>query len=376
MYKRFGRAGVGDAIDKAAASAALREVKGMMRSTVRLGCAWALLCWMALGVWAQAARTEARLGVGDPAPSLKISEWVKGEPVTEFQKGRVYVVEFWATWCPPCKKSIPHLTELQEKHKGSVTVIGISAKDGNGETIEKVRSYVEKAGDTMAYTVAFDDGSQTNRAYMVAARQRGIPAAFVVDQEGKIAWIGHPMSGLDAVLEKLTAGTFNAGADAKGEALAREIRTEIQEGRHDDAMVKIDELVALDAARYGQYAAYKFAYILAKKSDRAGAYAYARQASAGPIKENAAALSGIAQAIVADPEKPMRDLDLALELARQGVAVSKEKDAGALESLALVCHEKGLRDEAVSTQKKAIALSRPEKRGEMEKSLAKYEQGQ
>ena len=60
---------------------------------------------------------EIRLQIGDAAPELKVEKWVKGDPVTTFEKGKVYVVEFWATWCPPCIKSIPHLTELQKQYK-------------------------------------------------------------------------------------------------------------------------------------------------------------------------------------------------------------------------------------------------------------------
>src|SRR5947208_1155637 len=48
------------------------------------------------------------LHVGDRAPGLSVSKWLKGEPVTQFQPGKVYVVEFWATWRQPCIKSIPH----------------------------------------------------------------------------------------------------------------------------------------------------------------------------------------------------------------------------------------------------------------------------
>ncbi len=344
----------------------------MLLSLLRTLGPWSLLLAF-LASAATAQQPAPRLGVGDPAPPIRISEWVKGEPVTEFRKGHVYVIEFWATWCPPCKKSIPHLTELQRKHKGAVTIIGVSAKDANGETLDKVRSYVEKAGDTMDYTVAFDDGSQTNRAYMVAARQRGIPAAFVVDRDGRIAWIGHPMDGLDKALERAAAGSFNAGADAKGESLAKDIRAWIKEGRHDEAMQKIDELVALDPDRYGQYAAYKFAYILTKTPDRAAAYAYARQAAAGPISANAGALSGIARAIIADTQTDARDLDLALQLAKQAVAAGKEADAGTLETLALACWEKQLPEEAIAAQKDAIAAARPEKRAEMQKTLERYQ---
>ncbi|MFM7297514.1 MAG: TlpA family protein disulfide reductase, partial [Planctomycetota bacterium] len=50
------------------------------------------------------------LGVGDPAPRLRVGSWLKGEPIAGFEAGRVYVVEFWSTWCLPCEKSIPLLS--------------------------------------------------------------------------------------------------------------------------------------------------------------------------------------------------------------------------------------------------------------------------
>src|SRR5262245_54681841 len=74
---------------------------------------------------AAVARAEGPLSVGDPAPKLEVKEFVKGDAVKSFDKGKVYVVEFWATWCGPCRTSIPHLTELQKKHK-DVTFIGVS----------------------------------------------------------------------------------------------------------------------------------------------------------------------------------------------------------------------------------------------------------
>src|SRR5262249_18297967 len=71
---------------------------------------------------------EARgqsLGVGDPAPKLNVKSFVKGEPIATLELDKLYVVEFWATWCGPCRVSIPHLTELQKKYP-DVAFIGVS----------------------------------------------------------------------------------------------------------------------------------------------------------------------------------------------------------------------------------------------------------
>ena len=73
-------------------------------------------------------KPEITLKVGDPAPALKVDKWVKGDEVSSFQPGHVYVVEFWATWCPPCKEAIPHLTELQHKFK-DVAFIGVASSE-------------------------------------------------------------------------------------------------------------------------------------------------------------------------------------------------------------------------------------------------------
>src|SRR3954470_5191874 len=67
--------------------------------------------------------SELALKVGDPAPALKVHDWVKGNPVESFEKGTAYVCEFGASWCEPCRKCVPHLSELQHKYKDSVRVI-------------------------------------------------------------------------------------------------------------------------------------------------------------------------------------------------------------------------------------------------------------
>lgn len=139
--------------------------------------------WAAVAGLAIAATIHlqaATLKVGDPAPQLKIGKWVQGEPVKGFEAGKAYVVEFWATWCPPCRATIPHLNELHQKLKDKgLVVIGQDL----GEEEKTVSQFVEKMGDKMTYRVALDDMSKEPkgamaRDWMGAAGQSGIPTAF------------------------------------------------------------------------------------------------------------------------------------------------------------------------------------------------------
>jgi thiol-disulfide isomerase/thioredoxin len=151
------------------------------------------------------AATETKattLTVGDRAPALKVDKWVKGEPVTEFQSGKVYVVEFWATWCKPCVASMPHNTEVQKKFKDKgVTVIGVTSEDPHNKLTDVEKMVKDKGDEKMGYTVAWDSGRKTNEAFMKAAGQGGIPCAFIVDKQNRVAWIGHPMTMEEPLLE-------------------------------------------------------------------------------------------------------------------------------------------------------------------------------
>jgi len=148
------------------------------------------------------------LTVGSAAPEVKVAKWIKGAAVEKFDPAKLYVVEFWATWCPPCRRSIPHLTEMAKKYQGKVQVIGVSVYErekDDAARLTKVSDFVKDMGDKMAYTVALDnDQAFMAKQWMEAAGRDGIPSAFVV-KDGKIAWVGHPMDGLDEELAKLTA---------------------------------------------------------------------------------------------------------------------------------------------------------------------------
>ncbi|MCX6921715.1 MAG: TlpA disulfide reductase family protein [Verrucomicrobia bacterium] len=149
------------------------------------------------------------LKVGDPAPKLQVGKWVQGDPVKDFSKGKAYIVEFWATWCPPCRASIPHLNETYNKFKDKgLVVIGQDCYEKD-ETL--VAPFVKKMGDKMTYRVALDDKSsdkkgQMAKTWMEAAGRNGIPSAFLVNTKGVVAWIGHPMELKEETIEDALAG--------------------------------------------------------------------------------------------------------------------------------------------------------------------------
>ena len=121
--------------------------------------------------------------VGKAPPEIKAEGYLNAEkaPTLADLKGKPVVVEFWATWCPPCRRSIPHLIELHDKYKkDGLVIVGLS-----DESKDKVEPFAKQMN--MSYIVGF--GSKSFQEYGVNA----IPAAFVVSPEGKVLWQGNPL---------------------------------------------------------------------------------------------------------------------------------------------------------------------------------------
>ncbi|WP_192384184.1 TlpA disulfide reductase family protein, partial [Mesorhizobium silamurunense] len=99
------------------------------------------------------------LRIGSPAPSIKVENWLRGEPLTSFQTGKVYIVEFWATWCGPCVDGMPHLMQLQEKYKESgVEIVGVAASEDAPtahEARSKLDAWLTEKFSNLNYRIAF-----------------------------------------------------------------------------------------------------------------------------------------------------------------------------------------------------------------------------
>jgi thiol-disulfide isomerase/thioredoxin len=123
-------------------------------------------------------------------PNLANLELLKGSLPSDYSSNLI-VLEFWATWCPPCRKSIPHLTEIQHKFSDKgVLMIGISQR----ESRSTVSDFVSKMGNQMDYIVALDATGSVTGGLMQEFQVSGIPAAFIVNyQTSTVIWNGHPM---------------------------------------------------------------------------------------------------------------------------------------------------------------------------------------
>ncbi len=318
-----------------------------------------------------------KLEIGMPAPPLMIDTWVKGEPVEKLKKGHPYVIEFWATWCGPCRQTIPHLTELQKKYGDKLTIIGISSEP---KGLPEVKPFVEKMGAKMDYRVAFDKGGGTNNAWMVAAGQQGIPCSFVVDQQGQIAFIGHPGE-LAGILDEVVDGSWDINVYKIRKERIKEVEAKLQAAAQAQDAAKmvegLDELMVVDPARSDAAAVKKFELLLFALHNYVDGYKWAAQLVDVMFRERPDMLNAIAWAIVDGKGIEKRDLDLALRAAIRAEDLTNGTNMEVLDTLARVHFEKGNIGQAVTTQEQALKLAvDPKRKGESQARLDKYKAAQ
>lgn len=300
------------------------------------------------------AGAAAAAELGDKAAPLKIKEWIKGEPVdvTKADADKVFLVEFWATWCPPCRASIPHLTELQSKYKDKgLVIIGVSDEDA-----ATVKPFVEKMGAKMEYTIAVDDDHGTSKGYMRAYGQDGIPHSFVVKQ-GRVVWHQNPLEeGLDAVIEKALAGEFGP----------EQIKTLQKEQK--ERQERLDKAFQI-GGRYFE------------TLDLTGAENKTKRRELGEkflefAKDEPMLLNQWAWILMeSHAGNEQRDMDLVVKAGKLACEATDWNDANVLDTYARSLFETGERDEAIKWQKKAVELAKvDEQKEQLQKTLKRYEE--
>lgn len=134
------------------------------------------------------------------APEIIVETWLTEEPKTE---GKFVLVDFWATWCGPCRAAIPHLNEIAKEFAGELVVIGLS-----GDTS------ADKVRDMKKPVIEYYSGVDTQKRTSKAIGISGIPHLLLIDPNGKVCWQGFPGSDEDkftsdkvrSIIEQYKAG--------------------------------------------------------------------------------------------------------------------------------------------------------------------------
>lgn len=305
-----------------------------------------------LSGWCLTNPASANLGVGDAAPSLSIKDWIKGTPVDLKKAGpdEVFVVEFWATWCGPCRTSMPHMSEMQERFKEKgVTFIGVSSEKKS--TVEKFleNGYDEK----MRYTVALDDKRQTSKDWMVAAKQSGIPCAFVV-KGGKIQWIGHPLNDLDIKVADLCGDKDYLAYKKKRIGIEKQIMKAARDENWEDVLAGFDKMIEFDPGRFEvRIARYHLLITKMNKAKEASDYGRSIVTSSGDTDD----LNRLAWEILNNDEfEANRDVALAMAAAKKAMQLTEEKSPKVIDTFALALAANGDLEGAVQWQTRAVEL--------------------
>ena len=133
------------------------------------------------------------------APQLFVENWLGEAPSAE---GKFVLIDFWATWCPPCRKAIPELNELAAAFPEKLVVIGISSE--SAEDVLKMNQPV------INYFSAIDTKGRTSEEIGI----QGIPHVLLIDPSGTVAWQGYPLdeenglttARIQAMMDKYLAG--------------------------------------------------------------------------------------------------------------------------------------------------------------------------
>ncbi|HEX7027996.1 MAG TPA: TlpA disulfide reductase family protein [Gammaproteobacteria bacterium] len=139
------------------------------------------------------------VSAAQPAPNFKLPTF-KSEVKLSSYRGKVVYVDFWASWCEPCRKSFPWMDEMQARYGKNLKVIAINLDPKREDAVGFLKKLSPK------FTIAFDPDGKVAEAYKV----KGMPSSYLIDQQGRlvsshIGFRGSDKEKLESHIEKLIA---------------------------------------------------------------------------------------------------------------------------------------------------------------------------
>lgn len=326
-----------------------------------------------------------QLTIGDRAPSLSDVRWLRGSYSLPAQQ--TYVVEFWASWCLPCRHAFAHLDNLAKSHP-EVPFLAISSYEDDLAAADAYARTLPKC-----LSIGFDDQSRGRIGkaatdWMVASDEVHVPTTFLV-QQGRIAWIGQPEE-LDVPLISVLEGHWNiataknsrrqsAKARAKQDgtlAILAKINRALKDQRKAEALKLCDEIEKLppDPKNPDMPSAAILMRCMVAYKSRDTELFYKVLAEQADLLKDPDSLNGIAWFIV-DPETSLkwRDKPLGLRLARKSVDLANRSKYNAIDTLAWALYQIGDYEGAVKTEEEAVSkCTSPKTKADLDLTLALF----
>lgn len=343
---------------------------------------------------AEAAK-DTGLKVGSPAPALAGGEFVRGEAVKEFEKDKLYIVDFWAAGYDPSEGSLVHAGALQEKFKDQGVVVISQLVFARMEE-EYLDTYLDAFGDKLKSRVVLDVPGDNSRGAMVdtwmsPAGFQGVPATIVVGKDGRIAWIGTPARLTEEVVSQLLAGTFDHAkfaaetkrleeeATALRKALAPlmpRLQKALTDRKWDDASAIADEAEKiLPEGQRGSVQNLRFDIALGR-GDGAAAVKCAVAMSTDP-HASGILLNSLAWRLATTDGLKEVDFEPVEKIAREGLARCTSAEKGMIgDTVARVLWLRGKKEEAIKMQEEAVEAATDGVRSSLEATLESYRNGE
>lgn len=166
------------------------RLKNTLRMNFRLASGLLVLLLLATLLNVRAKDVGAKSVLNQKAPDFVVDKWLTPEPD---RKGKFVLIDFWATWCAPCRKTIPRLNELQKQFPDKLVVVGVS-----DESERTVRVFKDPK---IEYAIAID----RRKRMFNALRVEELPHVIVIDPQGIVRWEGFALADGDELTDKVMA---------------------------------------------------------------------------------------------------------------------------------------------------------------------------